>query len=392
MQGLPSLGEILPSTTSQRQVLLLHDGELEDVRDLLRNLGARCTETQRGASATQKWDLAVSTPHYASEISSLVAEPGLRRIVVLDHDSRTVRALIQRCGIHLVVRRPVHPSTLRLFFLHLLYRGTERRKPRIAIGTPTRMLLGLRLHPAILADLSDDGCRVFCERPIEEGQRLVVFIPDAARASRGLPGVGKVVWSVPNETAASPSDAWQTGVRFSGFTKTVQRGLQRVITAHKTGPATLPRDTTPPAAVPDAPDPPVGWPEQERRRSSRHRFQSRIVAHADQATRVLMGRDLSLGGVRVEPHPALVENKVFRLALHVPHSDTSIILQARVSRDDGEEGILLRFFNVSRLVEKQLQELMAGLSGIEERSAEGGEEIVLTEIVDDGDEREYELR
>ena len=114
----------------QPAALLVHDGELADVRALLTSLKLPCTERRAGlppSDLERTGGLVVTTPQRAS----LLRFAGRERptcIVVCDRDSRTLRNSLRRAGIALMVRRPVHPAALRALVLHALYRGPERRR------------------------------------------------------------------------------------------------------------------------------------------------------------------------------------------------------------------------------------------------------------------------
>jgi PilZ domain-containing protein len=60
-----------------------------------------------------------------------------------------------------------------------------------------------------------------------------------------------------------------------------------------------------------------------------------------------MGRDLSRGGMRVDPNPLLAVGMNVRLAVHAETREAPMILNAMVVRDDGEQGVLLRFRDLS---------------------------------------------
>ena len=58
---------------------------------------------------------------------------------------------------------------------------------------------------------------------------------------------------------------------------------------------------------------------------------------------MLLGRDLSMGGMRVEAEPTLCVNDEIRLALQPQGADDPILLEATIVRDDHEGGLALRF-------------------------------------------------
>jgi len=372
---------------SERNVLLLHDGELADLRSVLQGLGTPCWEKLTG-EAPSEWDLAIATPRHLPAIASLPGAPRDRRMAIVDHDSRTLRALVRRCGIRVVVRRPVHPTALRLLLLHALYRGRERRRPRVAVGAPVSFRLGLKRCEGIVADLSLEGCRLLTEIPLALGNRVLLSPPRPDAAAKSPKVLGRVIRICDEPDYAGHSVA----VQFQWLTKGMKKRIAELIRVYEGGPAALPR-VTPDKRAPAAemePEEAAGSAlepaeeERDRRRGPRIEFTSRVVAHDQEAARVLIGRDLAIGGMRVEAHPALSIGKNFRLAIHIAHGGTSIMVKARVIRDDGVYGVALRFLDLSKADEEHLRRLIEGLPTMEMSAEDGGEEeIVLTEIVED---------
>ena len=103
----------------------------------------------------------IASARRALELPTDLLRASAFRIAILDGESRIVRALLRRASFELVVRRPVHPAALRLLLLHTLYLGPEKRRtPRVSVGAPVHFRAGLRRHRAILAEISERGCRL----------------------------------------------------------------------------------------------------------------------------------------------------------------------------------------------------------------------------------------
>ena len=81
----------------------------------------------------------------------------------------------------------------------------------------------------------------------------------------------------------------------------------------------------------------------------------------EEAARVLMGRDLSRGGMRVNPNPLLAVGMKLRLAVHAETRETPLILNAVVDRDDGERGLVLRFGDLSAELSRYLDYVIHAL-------------------------------
>jgi hypothetical protein len=120
-----------------------------------------------------------------------------------------------------------------------------------------------------------------------------------------------------------------------------------------------------------------------RRQTPRGVFAGKVVAFADesheQRRRVLIGRDLSAGGMRIEPATELQPDDRFQLAIYGPGQPHPFIVQAVVDRDDDDAGIALRFTDVAADVARSLEKLVACLPDIE--SLEDGESAGLGAVI-----------
>ena len=118
-------------------VILLHDGELDDVRELLDELGAEYLQL-RGGNIPETLDppehLFITTSRRAMLARdwppSRGTPPRPYKIGIVSEDSNTLRSMLRRIGFDLLIRRPVHPYALRLVILRALYLGEERRRER----------------------------------------------------------------------------------------------------------------------------------------------------------------------------------------------------------------------------------------------------------------------
>jgi PilZ domain-containing protein len=380
----------------QPAVLLVHDGELSDLAGVLTGLGVELhdrlgapTESERAWS----WDLVVGTPRRLIELDGGPGHPG-ERIAVLAGDSRTARALVARTGIRRVVRLPVHPAALRLLVLHALYRGPERRRtPRVGIGAAIRFRSGLRRRAAILVDLSRRGCRLLTTDAVAQGRRLSLVIPAEVAGGRALSLMGLAGRVVDVDPRMPGVQAMV--ILFEGLSARDLRRLDEIVAAHAGSPAVCPPDAgvllTDPAAWPAGPgldrdallELELDHPSEERRASPRHGFTDPVLALGDEAARVLLGRDLSAGGMRVDPHPDLRVGEQLRLALHLGVCPEPLVVRARVERDDGEGGLVLVFHELAEDARSELERVLSLLPVVE--MPDSGEEtsgLVVSQILD----------
>jgi hypothetical protein len=384
----------LEAQSHSRALLLLHDGELEDVRELAARLGAGVVEVAVGSDEDPEFDVAVTTPRHLGALGRARRRPRAVRVAVIEHDTRTLRAMLRRAGVDLVVRRPVHPAALRLLLLHALYRGPERRTRRVAVGAPVRFRDLVYSRGAILADLSERGCLLLARRPARLGRRIRVYFPDPSSAGREFAVAGRVVRAASRATEGADGTAF--GVEFERPAPRVAERLREAVAAHLEGPAVLPRAPAARAARTHPTDPlpapaaaaegASGAPEPDpldRRQLPRGSYEGRrVVALGEEAARVLIGRDLSPGGMRVDPTPRLRIGQRFRLALHVSPGDAPLVVPGEVERDDGPQGLVLRFHDLGEPALRYLTKMVHALPVLE-MSAASQERIVVSELLDD---------
>ena len=110
-----------------------------------------------------------------------------------------------------------------------------------------------------------------------------------------------------------------------------------------------------------------------------------MVATSGDTRKVLMGRDLSAGGMRIERLPGIALGERFRLALYGPSPLEPFEVSARVIRDDGEEGLALAFEAVDPAVAEALEKLVACLPDVESLEEEESHAMgaVLSELLDE---------
>lgn len=395
-------------------VLLLGEGaELDDVASVLRGLGAAFEEC-RGAEAAGPVvlprDLLVATARRALALPrparGHLEARGPARVAVVTSDSPSLRAGLREAGFDLLLRRPVHPTALRLLLLRLLYRGPERRREtRVSVGLAARYRAGLLWRKAVLTELSTGGCRLLAARTARPGWSITVEIPDPAASGAPLRLLGRVV----RANAVSPVDPTFTlALSFVKLTEGTRQRLARIVAAHERGPASLPGgwELEEPAPAPGAaqesalqPEVPETTPEEpepqegiapeatpagaDRRRAPRAAYTTRVVTLGEEAAHVVMGRDLSPGGIRIEPHGGLERGQRVALALHGTGLPVPLVVRGSVLRDDGDAGLVIRFDPLGPAQSEALKKILAGLGGIEAlgTSAAGCEHVV-TRILD----------
>lgn len=400
------------------EILLVDDGELDELAHQLDDLGLahrRELGPRPNGTLSPPSGLLVTTARRAATVRrGSPPDVGLGRpirIIAVHDDSSSTRRLLRRTGFHLVVRLPVHEEVWRLLASDAAYEGRERRvDARIAVGSETSVQTRAGAPDVMLMDVSNRGCRLLSESPLRPGEQIDVRIPDREEDDGALMLPGTVARTAPAEgTGPYPH---MSAILFSADLDEAQRmRLGVLINRWSVGPASL-ADAAPGPRVPacespeipgllldDETDPAVrittavrlpdsgsdsesdseSGSRAERRGADRRSFAVPVVARDADARRVLIGRDLSTLGMRVEPHADVSVGDRLQLALHGAESGEPIIVSAVVHRDDGDGGLALRFDALLRDDEGELEKLVACLPALD--SLREGEAFGLGAVV-----------
>jgi len=124
--------------------------------------------------------------------------------------------------------------------------------------------------------------------------------------------------------------------------------------------------------------------EDERRKARRSDYQRRVPAFGDRAMRVLVARDLSTGGMRVERSSGLDIGDRLHLAIYAAGREEPMLVWATVARDDGEHGMGLVFDEVDPAIGSELERIVAVLPAVECLHDEEAQALgtVVTEILE----------
>jgi len=404
-------------------VLLLDDGELDDIQEMLeqaripfgRVRGASIVPGMRGPT-----DLLIATPRRIRAVAEVAdghpTGSAPVRIVVTNEDSNSLRRQMREVGFDYVVRRPVHPEALRLLIFHALYSGEERRtEPRVGIGVDVTFTSGLVPRRGILADLSTRGCRLLLKRNLETGKRLKLHIPEALGASEPIALRGRVVRSSYEDR--KHDGFFSVGVLFDKVSNVARQEIEWIIEECSKGPLSLtehgecegdgaidrdargireipaanlrsdpryeadsprtePAKPSPGRRLEEAPAsmdrPPAPEPApttqtslRDRRQIRRASFAAKVPAFGSRALRVLVGRDLSIEGMRVESSPDLAVGDRLHLAIYGKPDEEPFLVWATVERDDGERGMAIAFVELHPSVATTLEQLGGSLPAVE---------------------------
>ena len=412
--------------TPTPRILLVDDGELGEVAAMLERLDidhVRLRGGQIGDEVEPPSHLLIATARRASVVKRDVPVDPLR-IIAVDEDSNAMRRMLRRMGFHLLVRRGVHAEVWRLLVERALFQGDERREhDRLAVGAPIsfasyREARGeSEISAALLIDISNRGCRIGTHELLEPGARIALAMRLDDQGGDVLNLRGRVV-RCGTRSRRGPY-AYTAAMLFDADLADEDRLLlARLLNDLSVGPGSItygPAEALPPCESPVIPgltldaetDPAfhagvqVDFQSAEepsraeradvidinRRRSPRGNFTSRVVATSGPEdaphSRVLMGRDLSTGGMRIESLPDVAVGDRFQLAVYGPAEQEPFLIEALVERDDGERGFGLRFLDLSRETARGLEKLVACLPDVEslDEGETGGLGAVVSEII-----------
>ncbi len=350
-------------------VLLIDDGELDDVAGLLRDLrvevvrvaGHELCETGRLPRAPR---VVVATGRRALALDALPLAPDAPEpiyVAVVTGGSRTVRVALRRVGFHYLIHRPVHPDAVRLLFARLLYRGPEKRRAeRVAVGAPVSFRGGLRRRDATLIELSATGCRLLAASAPARRAHVTLHLPDPD-GGRTLSLRARVVRVSSSERGAN---ARVIAFAFDPTSDALRARIDRLVALHLDGPAAW-------AGAP-MPGPAPTRLRHDPRRHRRSVYRKRVIALSEAGARVVLGRDLSVGGMRLEAAADLEHGEVLTVALHGAPLDGPLVVRARVVRRGVSRESVLRFIELDDVAREALGKLVADGPEIESLGPQSG--------------------
>jgi hypothetical protein len=162
-----------------------------------------------------------------------------------------------------------------------------------------------------------------------------------------------------------------------------RRIVSGIMTRHSRGAELRPRLPAPRARGPAA-ERTQGRADDERLDGPRKSFTRRVPAAGAGITHMLIGCDLSPGGMRVRPEPDLELGDELKLAVYGRPGQPAIMLKAVVARDEGEDGLVLRFHDVPGSIAARLDQIVADLPELPGESPAGSPPqpgVVVSEIL-----------
>jgi hypothetical protein len=401
-------------------ILLIDDGELDLVASMLDQLHVGYTRMRGGRVDGELGPpsvLLIATPRRAGAVRR-GSPPGTQagrpiRIIAADEDSKAMRRMLRRMGFNLLVRRGAHMDVWRLLVERAMFEGDDRREDeRLPVGATVRLSDtsdgDWDAERATLVDISNRGCRLRTSEWLAPGARLSLEITLAEPELETLRVSGRLV-RCSLDAGGEAGDCYTAGMLFDDELAHVERErLGRLLNDLSVGPGSLtaldesalPECESPviPGLMLDAETDPalpagveIGLRHASqlgnRRELPRGSFAGRVLARsgdpASPRQHVLMGRDLSAGGMRADHCEGVEIGDRFELAIYGPGEPHPFLVHARVERADADHGIGLQFTDVSAEMEKGLEKLVACLPDIEslDDGEPGGLGAVISEIL-----------
>ncbi len=351
------------------EIVIVDDGELDDVRALLDEIGAsfvRWRKSNAPAHLVEPTRLLVATASLAVSLRYRRVQRSERNgatwIAFVDGDSRSQRTYLANAGFNFLIRRPVHKGALRMLVQRALWSGNEGRKSggRVAVGYDVTLRSGIRRHKATLVDLSAGGCRLLAQYAPKHGTSLRVQLPGQLAGGKAFAVRGNVVRVRSADCEGGSSSESSFALRFDAMPPATRKQLRDLVVGLASGPATQTDGMT-------RGD---GRPRWDISRDRRAEFGESVQVLG--GSTVLVGRDLSTGGMRIDPCSSLRVGDRVQLAIEAGGRGEPIVARARVLRDDGPKGLALRFEEIETWSARRLEGLLAKLPPLQELKAGSG--------------------
>jgi hypothetical protein len=370
-------------------VLVLDDGELDSVVRVLEQIGAdtrRLSRQQIPATLPAPTDLLVTTLKRVNSRPNLTT-PGdgpaqYAWVCLHNQDYVPVRERMRQAGVHFLIHTPLgkelDAELVRLLFVQLLYEGAERRGSiRLPVASEAGIVTDAGRQKGQLLELSGDSCRVILRHNLTEAESVTVHL--TAELSPTVRGSyrGKVMRTNCVEMPDG-SRGYSVVIAFQELEDDRRQRIETLLAGHALAARIKP--------LVELPERELVLQDDDRRRAARHVYPRRIAAFTPADTEgpsLVIGRDLSMRGMRLAPHPDLRVGSRIAVALYRGASLRPIVLEGEVLRDDGAMGVGVRFDPLSPDQARELGSMLEQLPQI--RTTYAGEDeaeaVVVAKLV-----------
>jgi hypothetical protein len=322
-------------------------------------------------------------------------------IAVHAQDFLPLRVRLKRMGVQYLVQSSVGSEALHLLLEYSLYQGPEQRDGmRLPVGMPVacRSEAGEGFGAELL-DLNRDGCRLLADAELELTSGVSLDLPAKLAGGEKLGLSGRVSRVEPHpgtprmrvtiefcELGAEPI-ALLDAILQGKIIGTVVTRLGEEL-SEETASTTIPagnqegsiREPEPESASESEPEPaPAAQPEFPHPRTNpRAPYAREVTALLAGGQLVILGRDLSIEGMRAEPIPEFSVGTELELAIYGRAGAEPVLVKAVVARDDGELGTVFHFTEMPEWERPRLEAIVNAGSEIQSLSGDAaGDQIVV---------------
>jgi hypothetical protein len=217
----------------------------------------------------------------------------------------------------------------------------------------------------MLREISRHGCQLVTTSPDSLGHQVMLELSSEITQGPPIQLPGDVVRQI-KETDDNKSVQFVTALEFDALPEVEKDGLEELIAHYSNGVSLSENAQTWMAFNGSAkPEDEEEEPEVERRDALRKNYGEEILRLQNTSSQSLIGKDLSLGGMRIEPRAGLEVGDTLRLAFFAAGSEDPFTISARVTRLDTKHGTALQFDPMSADLEAMLERLITGLPPVE---------------------------
>jgi hypothetical protein len=245
----------------------------------------------------------------------------------------------------------------------------------VVVSAPVAVRAGRRRLSGVLTQLSLRGCGMTLSDAPAPGSDLRVTLPAELTGGAPLETRGPVLAVRPSEAEPGRHDV---AIGFRLMDVAARRVVNEIMHRHSAGAEIRPRRGRDRADGAES-------NEGERRAGPRKRFTRRVLATGAGISHVLIGRDLSAGGMRIRPESGLALCDKLKIAVHARTGLPAVLLKAEVARDDGDDGLMLRFLEVPPTIAARLEQMVSELPNLPTGKRAGSRAtpgVVVSEIMD----------
>jgi hypothetical protein len=352
---------------SAHAILVLDDGELGPVCRVLEELGADFVHLSGDAipESLQKprdvlvtsWKRALELPEFHGGYEGCSDDPAW--VCVHDLDLLPLRDRLRTIGVDFLVDLGVDLDALRLLFLQLLHQGAEKRQdPRLPVTQRATYWCSGEERDAELVEVSSKGARILVNEMLTGEEPIALSLPEELDEGPRVCLEARVLRC--EMVASEPGGpGYSLALEWTDLDGPAESLIDKLLSGRVLGTRVTRLN---------APEPQAQQTDVERRSGERWEYRSpvrAVTSVTNVSPHVILGHDLSLEGIRLSHHPSLELGARVALALRGGSGAEPIVLEARVVRHAGREGVGLEFLELGDEQQSRLMQLISELKPIE---------------------------